>query len=215
MDTLPDKYVITVGRQMGSGGRLVGRKLADRLGIAYYDKELLLQAARQAGLSPDFFERNDERRPHFLSGLFSFNMGMGPISVYDGSSSISDDALYRAQCDFMHSIAAAGPCVIVGRTADYVLRDMNNIINIFVHASKDDCIRRVMDRDPAKTAEQARAFVEKTNKLRAGYYNFYTDKRWGDATSYDITFNSSAIALDDIVELIIAFMRARFRTTNS
>ena len=211
MANLPDKYVITVGRQMGSGGRQLGRILADRLGIAYYDKELLLQAARAAGLSPEFFEHSDERRPHFISGLFSFNMGHNPMSIYDGSSTIGDDALYRAQCDFIHSIAQQGPCVIVGRSADYILRDVPNVVNIFVHASKEDCVRRVMERDPSKSADQARSFVEKTNKLRANFYNFYTDKKWGDATSYDLCLNASTMSLDDIATVVQAYLETRFK----
>lgn len=212
MANLPEKYVITVGRQMGSGGRLLARMLADRLGIAFYDKELLLQAARAAGLSPEFFERNDERRPHFISGLFNFNMGLSPITWFDGASTIGDDALYKAQCDFIHRIADAGPCVIVGRSADYVLRDIPNVVNIFVHADMADCVRRVMEREPHRSPEQARAFIEKTNKLRANFYNFYTDKRWGDATGYDITFDSSKIPLSEIVELIVDYLARRFNT---
>ena len=210
MKQLPDKYVITVGRQMGSGGRQLGRLLANRLGIAYYDKELLLQAARAAGLSPEFFERNDERRPHFISGLFSFNMGMNPMAIYDGATSISDDALYKAQCDFIRHIAENGPCVIVGRSADYVLRDMPNVVNLFVHATKEDCIKRVMARDASKTHDQARSFVEKTNKLRANFYNFYTDKRWGDSTSYDLTLSSSTLPLEKIVDVVVAYLETRF-----
>lgn len=209
-DNLPEKYVITIGRQMGSGGRLLGRMIAERLGIDFYDRELLMQAARAAGLSPEFFERNDERRPHFISGLFSFNMGLSPITWFDGASVIGDDALYKAQCNFMHSIARKGPCVIVGRSADYVLRDMPNIVNVFVHANLDDCIKRVMERDPEKKEEDARSFVERTNKLRANFYNFYTDKRWGDAASYDITFSSSVLSLERIADLVVDYLNARF-----
>lgn len=210
MNTLPEKYVITVGRQMGSGGRLLGRKLAERLGIGFYDKELLLQAAKAAGLSAEYFERNDERRPHFMGGLFSFYMGFGPMSCYDSITAVGDDALYKAQCDFMHRIAAQGPCVIVGRTADYVLRDIPNVVNIFIHASMDDCIRRVRERDPSKNADQARAFIEKSNRLRAGYYNFYTDKKWGASASYDLTVDSSLLPEDAVVDLIVAYLHARF-----
>ncbi len=214
MNILPEKYVITVGRQLGSGGRLLGRLLAERLGIAFYDKELLMQAAASAGLSAEFFERNDERRPQFISGLFSFNMGMNPVAWFDNASSINDDALYKAQCDFMHHIAEQGPCVIVGRSADYVLRDVPNLVNVFVHATKEDCVRRVMSRDSSKTAEQARQFVEKTNKLRANFYNFYTDKRWGDSTSYDLTFNSSVLSLEKIADLIVQYLYVRFDASN-
>lgn len=214
MDHFPEKYVITIGRQMGSGGRLLGRLLADRLGIAFYDKELLMQAAQAAGLSPEFFERNDERRPHFIAGLFPFNMGISPVSLFDGASVVGDDALYKAQCDFMHRIAAQGPCVIVGRSADYVLRDLPNVVNIFVHADRADCIRRVVERDPSKTPEQAGAFVDKSNKLRSNFYNFYTDKRWGDAASYDLTFNSSLLPLDVIADITVEYLRERFAHAN-
>lgn len=194
---------------MGSGGRKLGRMLADRLGIAFYDKELLLDAAKRSGLCPEMFERNDERRPHFINGLFSFNMGLSAMSAFT-SSSISDDALYKAQCDFIHEIAEKGPCVIVGRTADYVLRDTPNVINIFIHADIDDCARRIVGREPSLNMEQARRLAEKTNKLRAGFYNFYTDKRWGDSSGYDMTFNSSTMSLEDIVDLIVDYLRHRF-----
>ncbi len=195
---------------MGSGGRRLGRLIADRLGIAYYDKELLDHAAREAGLCPEFFERNDERRPNFISGLFSFAMGTNPVGYYDGASASCDDKLYRAQCDFMHRIASEGPCVIVGRTADYVLRDLPNVINIFVHATLDDRAKRIVERDPTYSLEQARSMSEKTNKLRAAYYNFYTDKRWGDAASYDLTVSSSIVSLEDLADTVVEYAHRRF-----
>lgn len=208
--SLPDKFVITIGRQMGSGGRHLGRLLADRLAIPYYDRELLIQAAQEAGLSPEFFERNDERRPHFISGLFSFTMGVSPVGYHDGASTIGDDMLYRAQCDFIHRIAAQGPCVIVGRSADYVLRDVENVVNVFVHATPEDCVKRIRQRQPELSEERARAIHERTNKLRANFYNFYTDKRWGDASGYDLTFNSSTMPLEDITEVIVHYLKRRF-----
>ena len=210
MNQMPEKYVITVGRQMGSGGRRLGKLIADRLGIAYYDKELLRHAAEQAGLCPEFFERNDERRPSFISGIFTFAMGVNPLALYDGASTIGDDVLYKAQCDFIRTIADQGPCVIVGRSADYVLRDKPNVVNIFVHASLDDRAARIVSRNPEYTLEQARVISEKTNKLRAGYYNFYTDKRWGDAASYDLTMNSSVMSLEEIADFVAEYARRRF-----
>ena len=207
---LPEKFVITVGRRMGSGGRTVGKMLAEKLGVAFYDKELLLDAAKRSGLSPEVFERNDERRPHYISGAFAFNMGFSAMSAYT-LSSISDDTLYKAQCDFIHEIADKSPCVIVGRTADYVLRDNPNVVNIFVHADMDDCAKRVNERDPSLNYDQARRLVEKTNKLRSGFYNFYTDKRWGDSASYDITFNSSTTPLEDIADMVIEYLHRRFK----
>ena len=207
---LPDRFVITVGRRMGSGGRVLGKMIAERLGIAFYDKELLLDAARHSGLSPEVFEQNDERRPRYIGGLFSFNLGMNAHSGYT-SSPVVDDALYKAQCDFIHKIAAEGPCVIVGRTADYILRDFPNVLNIFVHADIDDCAQRICARDKSLNFEQARRLAEKTNKLRSSFYNFYTDKRWGDSSGYDMTFNSSTMSLEQIADLVIDYLKIKYK----
>ncbi len=206
---LPEKYVITVGRSFGSGGRALGRLLADKLGIAFYDKELLVQAAEKAGMSPEYFERNDERVPKFFSGLFSFNHGYNPMSFYAGTSSITSDGIYQAQCDFIHEIADNGPCVIVGRSADYVLRDVDNVVNIFVHAPMADCVRRILARAERLTECDARNLAEKTNKVRAAFYNFYTDKRWGAASSYDLTIDSSLMPLDECADFIIEYLYRR------
>ena len=206
---LPEKYVITVGRTFGSGGRALGRMIADRLGIAFYDKELLVKAAEKAGMSPEYFERNDERVPRFISGLISFNHGYSPMSFYSGSSSISSDSIYQAQCDFIHEIADEGPCVIVGRSADYVLRDVENVVNIFVHANMDDCVKRILGRADSLTADQARTLAERTNKVRAAFYNFYTDKRWGAASSYDLTLDYSLLPLDECADFVIDYLYRR------
>lgn len=207
---LPDRFVISIGRRMGSGGRALGRLLAQKLGIAFYDKELLVDAAKRSGLCPEMFVRNDERRPRFINGLFSFNMGMSTMPGYT-SSSISDDSLYKAQCDFISELAEKESCVLVGRTADYVLRDNPNVVSIFVHADIDDCARRIVERDPSLTFEQAKRLSEKTNKLRAAFYNFYTDKRWGDSSSYDITFNSSTTSLEDIADMVVDYVHRKFK----
>ena len=161
-----DKYAITIGRQFGSGGRLIGQALARELGIEYYDKALLHEAAKHAGMSPELFERKDEKAPSFFSGMMSLNMGYSAYSLYPGTSSISDDALYRTQSDVIRALADRSSCVIVGRSADYALRDRDNVINIFVHAPIEERVRRIMERGDATTAEQARQLAEKTNKLR-------------------------------------------------
>ena len=131
--TTPPNFVVTIGRQFGSGGRELGRLIAEKLGIAFYDKELLRQAAHNAGVSVDFFERNDEKFPKFLSGMFSFTMGYSPYNAYAGSSSISDDNLYRVQSELIHNLAMKHSCVIVGRSADYVLRDFPRKLLQFLH----------------------------------------------------------------------------------
>lgn len=208
--TTPPNFVVTIGRQFGSGGRELGRLIAEKLGIAFYDKELLRQAAHNAGVSVDFFERNDEKFPKFLSGMFSFTMGYSPYNAYAGSSSISDDNLYRVQSELIHNLAMKHSCVIVGRSADYVLRDFPRCVNIFVHAPMEARIARIMRRGDSITKEKAREIAEKTNKLRANYYNFYTDKVRGDAASYHLTIDSDSMSMDNVAELVCAYVRARF-----
>lgn len=206
---MENKFVITVGRTFGSGGRVLGRKLAERLGIAFYDKRLLLEAARDAGMAPEYFERNDERMPRFISGVFSFAHGYNPMSWYSDPSSISSDSIYKAQCDYIRRVAERESCVIVGRTADYVLRDMPRVVNIFVHAPEEACVARILDRCDAATADEARALASRANKVRSSFYNFYTDKTWGDSRSYDLTLDSSLLPIDTLVDYIISYLRLR------
>ncbi len=206
---MENKYVITVGRTFGSGGRVLGRMLAERLGISFYDKRLLLEAAQEFGMAPEYFERNDERMPRFISGVFSFAHGYNPMSWYSDPSSISSDSIYKAQCDYIRRVAERESCVIVGRTADYVLRDMPRVVNIFIHAPEDACVARIIERCDAIKPEDARALAGRTNKLRSAFYNFYTDKTWGDARSYDLTLDSSLLPMDKLVDYIIAYLRLR------
>ncbi len=203
--------VITIGRQFGSGGRELGGKLAERLGFKYYDKELLSEAAKRAGVSEEFFEKTDERFPTFLNGIFSFAFGFNPVNYYSGSTSISSDSLYRAQSEFIQQLAEEDSCVIVGRSADYVLRQYPQVVNVFVHASEDACVERILRRScEGITADKVKAKAQRINKLRANYYNFYTDKTWGAASSYDLTFDTSLMAMDDIVEVIVTYINRRF-----
>ena len=207
-----NNVVVTIGRQFGSGGRELGKKIAERIGAKYYDKELLSEAAKRVGMSEEFFERRDERFPSFINGVFSFAFGYNSINCYSGSTSISDDSIYRAQSDFIHSLADEETCVIVGRTADYILRDHPRVVNVFVHAPESECVARIMRRcEPdVSTEEKAKAKAHKMNKLRASYYNFYSDKTWGDASSYDLTFDTSKFSMNGIVEIIVEYIRHRF-----
>ena len=207
----PDsRVVITVGRQFGSGGREFGLRLATRYGLKYYDKELLSEAARRSGVAREFFEKSDERAPSVVDGLFSFAVGMNPLSYFQGSTAIGDDSIYRAQSDFIHQLAHQESCVIVGRTADYVLRDDPHLVSIFVHADEDDAIERICRREPELTRDKARSRMNRINRLRANYYNFYTDKTWGAAASYDLTFNTSLLPMDQLVEFTADYIRRRF-----
>lgn len=204
---LPQKYVITIGRTFGSGGRALGRAIAAKLGIGFYDKQLLVKAAEKAGYNLEYFERNDERAPSVMGSAMPFSFGFYPMSWIGSTSSAGSDKTYTAQCDLMHELADAEPCVIVGRSADYVLRDLPNIVNIFVHAPMAECTKRILERGDVACASEAEALAERTNKLRANFYNFYTDKRWGHAQSYDLCLDSSSAPIDALADLVIEFIK--------
>lgn len=203
-------FVITIGRQFGSGGRELGRMLADRFGIEYYDKKLLLEAASRAGMSPEVFERNDERVPNLMGSSVGFNMGYGQLPWYNGQTMVAD-SIYSSLTDVIEHLADTRPCVIVGRSADYVLRD-NPVakVSLFVHAPIDDRVRRIIGRSDKDKEGAARTLAVKTDKLRAAYYNFYTDKKWGDSASYDLTFDSSVLPMEDLCDMVAFYIRRRF-----
>lgn len=205
--------VITIGRQFGSGGRELGQKVAALLGIAYYDKELLAEAARHAGVTEQYMEENDERAPHFLSSSLSFNMGMSPIAWYQQPTAIAADSIYGAQADAIRRVAMNGPCVIVGRTSDFILRDFPGLVNVFVHAPAEECIKRINKRAGKPLSPQkARQLIEKTNRLRASFYNFYTDKRWGEPQSYHMMLDTSAMPIDSLAEIVVEYVRRKIQT---
>lgn len=200
-------YVIAIGRQFGCGGREIGQLIAKGLGVAYYDKELLSEAAKSSGVNEDFFEAADERSPRFFSSLWSFNLGYNTGAYFIGDTPLSDDSIYRAQSEVMTQLADRGPCVIVGRTADYLLRNHCKVVSVFVHSSIEDRVQRIMSRGDAKTEKEAREKAEKKNKLRAEYYNFYTDKKWGDAASYDLSIDALLLGTQATAMFIIDFVK--------
>lgn len=204
-----EPFVITVGRQFGSGGREIGKALAEALEIEYYDKELLVESAKLAGVNPEYFEKKDERFPTFLQGLFSFSMGVTPLCYYTGASSISDDGLYKAISEFLLKTSREKSFVVVGRSADYILREHPRCVNIFVHAPIEECVKRITTRNDAIDDNKAAAMAKKINKWRAEYYNFFTDKVWGDAKSYDLTLDSSKMDVGSNVALIKEYLRLR------
>lgn len=201
------KSVITISREFGSGGREIGKAVAEKLGIGYYDKELISLAAKESGVSPEVFEQVDERATNSL--LYSLSMG-----VYDlgsGYSPIRDmpinDKLYLLQHKIIKDIAAE-PCVIIGRCADYVLRERANCIKVFIHADLDIRTQRAILKYDLPKAK-AESIVRKTDKTRANYYHFYSDKKWGRAENYDLSINSGVIDQDQAVELIMEYVRIR------
>ena len=202
------KVIITIGRQFGSGGRVIGHKLAERLGIAYYDKELITLASKESGICGEFFEKADEKASNSL--LKAFTMGFSLNStIFQNNDYLSNESLFQIQSDVIRKVAAEKSCILVGRCADYILRDNKDCLSVFISASLEDRIRRAMEYNDKLKASDAEEFLRKADKSRASYYNYYTDKTWGAADSYDLCINSSYLGIDKTIDYILSFLHAR------
>lgn len=196
------KIIITIGRQFGSGGREIGKKIAQKLHIPYYDKELLAVAAKESGLALDFLQDMDEKHPHSL--LYSLCLGRPNLVM--GNCSISVERMAsRAQQEAVLHIASQGSCVIVGRAADYILRNESCLFRVFVSADADFRVQRVIKRDGI-SEDEARDQIRSMDKARSAYYNFNTEQRWGAAQNYDLCLNVSKWGIEGTVGLILYAM---------
>lgn len=205
---MQDKHIIiNVGRQLGSGGHDIGRMLALDFGAKYYDRELLNLAAKESGLSEQVFERNDERKSFLHTFLHLPNALSGESYT---RQSFTQDSVFQFQSDAIRKAADEGSCVFVGRCADYVLREYNNVVNIFITASMDFRVQQVMAKQNFSSPLEARRFIEQRESRRADYYNYYTGKKWGHAASYDLCIDSSILGLVDTEKFIAQFIRKRF-----
>ena len=198
-----ERTYITIGRQFGSGGREVGKKVAQALGIPYYDKELLAVAAKESGLSHQFLQAYDERP----TNSFFYSLVMGQQNLLVGAQTVTVEQLAaKAQRDAVQSVADKGSCVIVGRCADYLLRERGGLLRVFICADWDKRIDRVCRRDGLGQKE-AEEKLRRMDKTRAAYYSFHTDRKWGAAETYDLCINSSRKGPDATADLILSFIR--------
>lgn len=188
--------VVTISRQFGSGGREIGRKLADELGFAFYDNELITLAAKESGFAEEIF-RNIEERPT-KSFLFSMTMVGGNVNIPSGMS--LNDEVFMIQSDIIRQVAEKGACVIIGRCADYILNDNPEKISIFIHSNIKDRVNRAVSKYSIPNIKPE-AEILRRDKKRAVYYNYYTDLKWGDAANYDLSLNSS-VGVDKTVSVI-------------
>lgn len=203
------KFVINVGRQLGSGGREIGEKLAARFGIDFYDKELIRLASERSGLCKEFFEKADERASHGLTGgLF----GMRFPFIGDGSlpyeNCLSNDSLFKIQSDVIRHLAEKRSCLFVGRCADYVLREHPNCVNIFISATREDRIRRLCGMHGI-SEDKAEEMMEKSDKKRSDYYNYYSYKTWGAAATYHLCIESTALGIGGTVDFLEEFVNRK------
>ena len=209
MPIMEDKFVINIGRQLGSGGKAVGEAVARRLGIGVYDKQLINLAAEQSGLCPEVFERVDEKESRNLfSTLVAYLRSPFVGSEYAGSNVLSNDALFKIQSDVIRDLASRESCVFVGRCADYILREHPRCVNIFVSASREDRIERLV-RTRRLTPEAAEQLMDSTDEKRADYYNYYSNRTWGAAATYHLCIDSSVLGIDGTAAFAEEFIRKK------
>ena len=190
-------YVVTVSREYGSGGRIIGKKIADELGIAFYDGELLSLVAKESGYTEDFVRRNDQKKTQSL--LYHLYLGSQILPA--------SDVIFIAQSRVIKDLYNKESCVIVGRCADYVLRDMPNVINTFITAPLESRIARVRD-EYGEEAENYKTYLLKKDKNRIAYYNYFADDAWGKVQTYDISINSD-IGVDLSAKIISEYVREK------
>jgi len=198
---MKDKVIICIGRQLGSGGCAIGRRLSEIMNIPFYDKELLVLAAKESGLNEAFFENVDEQAARGLSYAFTVSLPyVGAFSPY--TDILSNDGLFKLQCDAIRHLAQKESCIIMGRCADYILREMPGMYSVFIHCPISDRIQSILSHNEGMAEEQAAELITKTDKARSAYYNYYTDKKWGAASSYHLSIDSSILGIDDTALLI-------------
>lgn len=199
-----DYIVVSIGRSFGAGGRAIGRALSSIMEIPFYDNELLKEAAREFGLSKDIFARADERRPSMFKRLVTQIYGVQ--ETFNISSSMTAENLYQAQSLVIRSIASRGPCIIIGRTADYILRDFPGLVKVFFHAPVAYRALKIMERGDAPSEIAAIELARSKDRGRREYYNYFTGRHWGEASNYDLTFDSSLLAPEEYAALLASYI---------
>lgn len=200
--------IITIGRQFGSGGAEIGKKLSELLDFEYYDKEILIKAAESSGINREAFERADERATSSFLYSLAMSSYSGHISPFGVGDVMMSDKIFALQSEEIKRLASLGDSVFIGRCADDILFDIKGLTKIFIHAPFDDRIKRIMKKD-ALDEQKAKKFINKTDKKRSSYYNFYTSKNWGDAKNYHLSIDSSILGVDGTAEIIKNFVLAR------
>ena len=192
------KKIITISREFGSGGRFIGEEVAKKLGVAYYDKDIIGKIAEQSGLSPEYIQENAELSPK--QGLFAY-----AFSGRDITGKSVGDMVYEAQRKIIMEIAEKESCVIIGRNADFILKDRDDVLNVFIHGDMPEKIQRIIDLYNVEEKEVVKMMAD-TDKRRMTNYNFYTEQRWGKASNYTLCLNSSQLGYDRCEKIILDCM---------
>ena len=200
--------IITIGREFGSAGREIGRKIAEDFEIKLYDKEMLARAAKESGICEEIFESHDEKPTNsFLYSLVMDTYSMG----YSGNTYTDmpiNHKVFLAQFDAIKKIADEGPCILVGRCADYALESYKNVVSVFIHADLDAKIRRIA-RIYDLTDAKSKDLIQKKDKKRSSYYNYYTNKKWSNADSYELCLNSAQLGIEGTARLIEEYVKLK------
>ena len=202
-----DNYVITIARGFGSAGKTIGKMLSEKLGVSYYDKELIKVASEESGISESLFGISDEK---VKKSIFKHKNKSDEISSPNSGNFTSEDNLYNFQAKVIRELADKESCIIIGRAADYVLRDRDNVVKVFVFADKDFCINKVLELFPVKDSAEASALIEKTDRERESYYKYHTGNEWDNARNYDLCLNSSQLGFEKCVDIISEYLKIRF-----
>ena len=207
---MENRMIITIGREYGSGGRELGEMLAKRLNIAYYDKEILTRAAQESGICEEVMEAHDEKGA-LRSLLGAGTIGSAMSGIGYNMQIPMNQRIFQAQFDAITQLAQEGPCVFVGRCADYVLRGLPNVTHVFIYASPEHKTERIM-RVEGVSEDKAREMIRKTDKQRKSYYNFFADGNWGLRSNYDLMLRTDGHSLEELVELIAAYAHIKLET---
>ena len=201
---MEDNLIISIGRRIGAGGLETAGKLSKEFGLRMFDKELLQEVAKESGIAPEIFEKRDEKASSGRLGALSSFRSMISGEGRGGHSVMTEENLFKLQSDVMRKIAAEQSCIIVGRCADYILRDHRRMLTVFITADIEWRIPRIM-KAKGLGADEARRYIEQTERKRADYYNYYTFKKWGDSAGYDLCVDSSRLGGTDAVVDLIKF----------
>lgn len=203
-DTMAEKIIITIARQYGSGGREIGEKVAEMLGIPLYDKEIITDAAREGEFCTEVIKNADESAANSLLYTLAMGSNIAGTTMHFGYKMPINDKLFILQSELIRKYAAEGSCVIIGRCADYVLRNEKNVLRIFIYGDLECRKARITERHPELKSSQIVDVINKTDKRRSSYYNFYTGNKWGKYDNYDIAINSSTLGIEGTARLIAA-----------
>ena len=193
------KNIITISRQFGSGGRSIGKMLSERLGIPFYDKELIELASKESGIDERIFRSEGEETGRFYQvlGAIGFALGSPAGGIYEYSL---NDELFLAQSSIIEQLAEKGPCILIGRCADYVLEDRDDVLNVFICADLKSRLARVIDEYHVEDADEG--MLKKVDKRRSNYYQYYTDRVWGRADNYDLCINTTNTEIKEVVSAL-------------